>query len=1714
MQNPNRETWKRRPQPKRHERVARDVSRAAIVCFLGGLIGLLLFFLFAPFFAPRTHLVLLDATPDHAFGIEPLRYDAEDLDGLEQLDGVSVHRTTDWLRSAQSAQTLATEIDRLGVGAADTVIVYVAAHGISTDGKPYVLARPLDSRHLQRARIPVETLLQQISRSSAKRKLVLLNAGSIDCDPRLGMVVNEFPRLLRQVVAGIGDPNLWVLCSHREFEISHASPAAGRSVFGMFVDHALRGAADLDGDRSVSLREVSAFTTANVSAWVAHQTDRMTSQHPQLLWAGSDTDTQADPPLVRLESSPADADFSVASLIGAEGDGAAAGLANAASPAAPGSQGVLRRHQVRLVSASSATAATQTQDPPPDGSATATDGSDGGEKAAAAARAAQSQSMRLLQQAWDQRDRLARRWSPLALGESPIDNLPHLWREFETELLDLEQRVATGQSVDLTRLNSVLGQTPPDNANASQGGASALSDVFAAKPSSASRILDDPPPHSFAVAQLLSVDDAAGKTLDLNALHAALAAATSKPLDAWLKKFWNDSLSRYVEFQQLRDWAQRSDLDWPTIRLAITTRFSAERAAALDALACGWVRRHVEVGDQYLLSACDLLQRSATAATQTRATQWFETAAAAYADAQADFQIVRQAQRLRDQVFSELPALLRARRASIVTARPETGRHELSRMLDHLQRLCDDLRSPAPATVPSLRETIKALHALRNSTLAAFDDRAVASLADRPAIPGDGWTIDRLLRTPLISAASRRTLTGIATKIDRDVALQWQLPTLRRTGETDAAAASAEPNRSVWAALFEQAQLEYGLICLTSCGGEPGACLHAAGEAMQQLRRAHQQWANVRSDDASIRKAEDALWQAHARLGGCLAAFYRNLAALPQAGEEGAVHDGASLARTLRVIDARDAWRFRKLSIDALTSSSRLRSTLNWQSSRLQQALIYDVSFPAEQLREAIETYQRTAVALGGGPADETDRPRLTIRSTDRPDLQYQRSQTTEVLLENPSDRDVDVALLIDYPDEALRVDLPAESSSELSFREDTTGLAHRRSNRIHLNAGGRIGFSVTVRRTDALASAAWLAIDAIDVSATTGPDELLGRPALARQVVPVTMPVAELVVIDDERSFQSDVDGLTLHPFANRPGDVRLGIAGAAPGSTVSVRCHSLTAESAARTDDQLAERFSAAEPLIAFRAKPASDGAITFPAPSPTGSPAAATDVGKSGGDAGKQAGPEKQADKQAGGAKPTDATPKADLSAGLFVILQDDASGRATYRRVQFAVQRPARFLQPNVRYDAVAKRVDIQLAAIDPSLLPDGKPVRIRCGLAAPLAGRERGSLRTELSRRQPQASLFVRLPSPVPEVVRLHLDVDGFPRGFQYRIATDTSATMVPEVRGRVEARIQTQSGDGYLAATDSVPVGAEIDCPPGFFDSGHDFLELGMDLDADGVPDPDTAVRLTNDRSVSIEGMSAGTDGKLNWFARVSDFQVDVPLAGVENVPVKIAGRLVVGHRSQPIRGIPIYVDTAPPIVGPVNGDRVSGPNQPIELSVWTSDDGSGAKRVEAVFDTTGSGTFPEKAKPVAATPSGDDSWSLTLPAPKQVGEHLLLVRAIDRVGNASDPITHRVTVMKEVPPVDAPSKVLRGFVSFAGQPHPAATVTVTANPQPARPDAKAASPIRVQPRATGEFSVGGLKPGKYTVTARAVIRNRVRTAKSEVVLSDKQPPAVKLELQ
>jgi len=74
------------------------------------------------------------------------------------------------------------------------------------------------------------SLLAQLRECRAATKLLLLDAGRIEYNPRRGLVENDFPTRLVEQVEQLGDSRLWVLVSQADGQRSHFSQALKRSV--------------------------------------------------------------------------------------------------------------------------------------------------------------------------------------------------------------------------------------------------------------------------------------------------------------------------------------------------------------------------------------------------------------------------------------------------------------------------------------------------------------------------------------------------------------------------------------------------------------------------------------------------------------------------------------------------------------------------------------------------------------------------------------------------------------------------------------------------------------------------------------------------------------------------------------------------------------------------------------------------------------------------------------------------------------------------------------------------------------------------------------------------------------------------------------------------------------------------------------------------------------------------------------------------------------------------------------------------------------------------------------------------------------------------------------------------------------------------------------------------------------------------------------------
>jgi len=305
-----RGSWRSSREKSQGPLISRRLRRLIVSGVALTLLGLLGYLVFQPFWHPNAQLVLLSGAgyktdlEYHLSQTAPLDFVAEDFDALAPLGDVLYRKLgadspirLDDLDSPDELRTLSLQLEESADAGVDVLIMYVAAHGISDDARAF-LEFDFDSAVAPEGRIELDELLSRLGSNPAQVKVLILDSGRSDYDPRRGLVVNEFPRLLSESVAATGDRSIWVLNSNSEFERALVSPAMERSVFGYFVGRALKGAADVDDDRDVDVGELHRYVTTQVAAWTQATAGNHVTQTPRLIWGGGADPLPADYPVV------------------------------------------------------------------------------------------------------------------------------------------------------------------------------------------------------------------------------------------------------------------------------------------------------------------------------------------------------------------------------------------------------------------------------------------------------------------------------------------------------------------------------------------------------------------------------------------------------------------------------------------------------------------------------------------------------------------------------------------------------------------------------------------------------------------------------------------------------------------------------------------------------------------------------------------------------------------------------------------------------------------------------------------------------------------------------------------------------------------------------------------------------------------------------------------------------------------------------------------------------------------------------------------------------------------------------------------------------------------------------------------------------------------------------------------------------------------------
>jgi len=464
-------SWRGAPTVRGHSSSTRWIA-ALVVSALFALLGWLLWALL-PSRLPHTHVVAITTGEAHKFLVPPIPFADEDLARFAQ-DATPSCRFYDLsrLQEANNIRDLGRSLQGLSLKAADVLVVYVSAHGVSDNGTAYLLCRDYDLQNKDSGRYAVTELLDQLQPLSATTKLLVLDSLWILSDPRLGMLVNEFPLLVADEVAPRHDPSLGVLLSCSMLQNPTVQFTKRQTLFGSRFAEGLLGSADVvdrggNEDGFVALDELFNFLVVDC------REESGGTQIPVLLHAGQRlNELTRIPPDIRLAWSDLPSQ--------AVEDQPAADKAHASDKVAPQEKNAVPASAAgKIVSGSEPTKNVVSQQPTSEDTtglarddvstapaAKATTGASnvGDESATVIADklsdhlSQESKNLplaALLHQAWQLRDDLE------ALPETtaqwwPLEYAPLQWRELNALLLDIDLRSRAGKAFDEKRSRAQL----------------------------------------------------------------------------------------------------------------------------------------------------------------------------------------------------------------------------------------------------------------------------------------------------------------------------------------------------------------------------------------------------------------------------------------------------------------------------------------------------------------------------------------------------------------------------------------------------------------------------------------------------------------------------------------------------------------------------------------------------------------------------------------------------------------------------------------------------------------------------------------------------------------------------------------------------------------------------------------------------------------------------------------------------------------------------------------------------------------------------------------------------------------------------------------------------------------------------------------------------------------------------------------------------------
>lgn len=498
--------------------------------------------------------------------------------------------------------------------------------------------------------------------------------------------------------------------------------------------------------------------------------------------------------------------------------------------------------------------------------------------------------------------------------------------------------------------------------------------------------------------------------------------------------------------------------------------------------------------------------------------------------------------------------------------------------------------------------------------------------------------------------------------------------------------------------------------------------------------------------------------------------------------------------------------------------------------------------------------------------------------------------------------------------------------------------------------------------------------------------------------------------------------------------------------------------------------------------------------------------------------------------------------EIGPDLAVVVRDPqapAGERPMITRISLEARHPRDLISAVARYDDRARTITVSLEPVGGNaalLPPDGTRVTLRepdgettPGGSLPASGvgaivpRKPGAFLTAAA---PMSDVIASWNGPDQGTARFSLDVDGYPRAFNFAVECSSAAHLRPQgpQHDWRQIRIITPSAAQTLlkAPVATVPMRLAVDAPADTFLGGATIggavaivlRQIGAGLGDRG--EERTVWSASHARQVSFTLQPPTAGASLAIKTLVDDWTVSASGEGFANVDVTAEARLVIAGLSSPLVDSRVLVfDGQAPVVNVPPSVRATV-GKPLVVPIQASDDSSdgylipperrrpgvsGLKSVEWAIDTEGKG-LPKEWQP--AVWLGGTSYEVRIDSKKlPFGARLpVLVRATDAVGLSDPPARIWLEVGAEAA---STSNSLTGKVMLSGRGEPDLPV-VLSGPGGDR---------TTKTRAGGVFRFDDLEPGQYKVSVQAAVRNRMRKADPASVTIEAAPaPAASVTLE